>query len=486
MRRMAGPPGLVYVACYRIPRRGQSATEKDAQEEEPGRAAAAAEAQAARAALDGAADRERVPPAAPLRSEEVHLRPRSRGGAPLPGAEGVLTMRAAIYARMSTDLQNADSPEDQIRACRAYAERHGLHVIDDLVRTDAGISGASRHNRPALLELIARIDEWDVLLCFDSSRLARNGEDLGWIRNRLRSHKRRAVEVSTGMDIENVGAKVLGVMHEEFLTKLKLDTHRGLRGRVERGLVTGAVPFGFRTRPRADARGSEIVIEPSEAAIVRRIFEQYAAGDGYKNIVTRLNAEQVPAPRPRTGRRRLGEAASWSASTARDLLGNRLYVGELIWNREESVKDHETGRRRRIARPESEWVRHVNEAWRIVPQALWDAVQDRLAARRERLHLSASGRRMPIADRGGKPKRLLASLLVCAECGGAVFDLKGRGEARCSWRANRGPATCSNDVRVPVADLEARVLGAIREQLLAPSVLDYIADRALALLEERR
>jgi hypothetical protein len=33
---------------------------------------------------------------------------------------------------------------------------------------------------------MARIAEWDVLVCFDSSRLARNGEDLGWIRNRLR------------------------------------------------------------------------------------------------------------------------------------------------------------------------------------------------------------------------------------------------------------------------------------------------------------
>jgi hypothetical protein len=73
-----------------------------------------------------------------------------------------------------------------------------------------------------------------VLLCWDSSRLARDSEDVGWIRNRLRAHRRTGYEVSAGLDLFNVGAKVLGVMAEEYLVKLRADTQRGLKGRPER------------------------------------------------------------------------------------------------------------------------------------------------------------------------------------------------------------------------------------------------------------
>ena len=96
-------------------------------------------------------------------------------------------MRAAIYARMSTDKQSDDSPADQVAAAGASPRRAAGRSSRISSCGEAGISGASRHNRPGLLGLVARIDEWDVLLCWDSSRLARDGEDLGWIRNRLSS-----------------------------------------------------------------------------------------------------------------------------------------------------------------------------------------------------------------------------------------------------------------------------------------------------------
>lgn len=66
-----------------------------------------------------------------------------------------------------------------MRECRHFAERHGYDVVPALVFEEAGVSGASRHNRPRLLELVARIDEWDVLLAFDFSRLARNQRTSG-------------------------------------------------------------------------------------------------------------------------------------------------------------------------------------------------------------------------------------------------------------------------------------------------------------------
>ena len=143
-------------------------------------------------------------------------------------------MRAAIYARMSTDKQSADSPADQIARCREFAARREWHVVDALVMVDAGISGASRHDRPGLLSIMDRIGEWNVLLCFDSSRLARDEEDFGWILNQLEEHGRAGYEASTGQDLSSFGTRIMGVVNAEERRKIKENTRRGLRGRVER------------------------------------------------------------------------------------------------------------------------------------------------------------------------------------------------------------------------------------------------------------
>ena len=155
-------------------------------------------------------------------------------------------MRAAIYARMSTDKQTEDSTADQVAACRKYAARaQGWEVVD--VVEDAGISGASRHARTKFLELIARMGSWDVLLCWDFSRLARNEEDLGWVRNRVASARKNAIAVTTGRPISDLGSRVEGILAAEYLHKLKVDTHRGLASRFERELATGARPYGYRS-----------------------------------------------------------------------------------------------------------------------------------------------------------------------------------------------------------------------------------------------
>jgi site-specific DNA recombinase len=404
--------------------------------------------------------------------------------------------RAAIYARMSTDKQSADSPADQIARCREYAKREGLHVVEDLVRTDAGISGASRHNRPALLELIARIDEWDVLLCFDSSRLARNGEDLGWIRNRLRLHRARAVEVSTGLDLENVGSKVMGVLNEEYLAKLRADIRRGMRGRAERGLSAGGRPFGYRSEAigsgRFDSHGAELaagyrlVVEDQQAAVVRRAFEWYAEGDGLRVIAHRLNREGAPCPRPRRNR---SKPPSWSVAALRKMLLNPIYKGDPVWNRLEWIKDHDTGKRRCFDRPPEEWVQQHDEALAIVSPELWERAQRAREERRKGHEWKPGGGGFRTTHAGAgrreRSRHLLSGLLSCGKCGGGFYAVTGGGLSfGCGWNRERGADVCSNVQRVDRADLENRVLTALRDSVLTPENVAYAVDRALALLAE--
>src|SRR5688572_30706631 len=92
-----------------------------------------------------------------------------------------VTMRCAIYARYSSDLQRATSIEDQIRVAREYADQQGWTVDDTRIYTDAGISGASIDGRPGFQALMAAAavqpKPFDVLLVDDSSRVARDIAD---------------------------------------------------------------------------------------------------------------------------------------------------------------------------------------------------------------------------------------------------------------------------------------------------------------------
>jgi hypothetical protein len=335
-----------------------------------------------------------------------------------------------------------------------------------------------------------------VLLCFDSSRLARNGEDLGWIRNRLRLHRRRAVEVSTGLDLENVGAKVMGVLNEEYLAKLRLDIRRGMRGRAERGLSAGGRRFGYRTQAigsgRFDAHGAElaagyrIFVDEEQAAVVRRIFEWYAEGDGMRTIAHRLNHEGGPFPLPRRNR---GKPPSWSVAALRKLLANPIYQGVLVWNRAEWIKDHETGQRRRFERPAEEWVEQRDASLAIVSPELWERAQRVREERRKGYEWKPGGGfRTTHAGAGHRvrSRNLLSGLLACGECGGGFFAVTGGGRAfGCGWHRDRGVRVCRNAQRVDRVELEERVLTALRDHVLTPENVAYAVEQAMELLRQR-
>jgi DNA invertase Pin-like site-specific DNA recombinase len=373
---------------------------------------------------------------------------------------------------MSTDKQSADSPADQVNDCRAFAKRRGYVVVEELIAVDSGISGASRHSRPALLALMERIEEWDVLLCFDSSRLARDEEDFGWILNQLEEHGRTGFEASTGQELAAFGTRIMGVVNAEERRKIRANTHRGLLGRVERGLAAGAAPYGYRTERIGEGEGSRIVVVPEAAAVVRRIFEAYAhQGLGLRALAHQLNSEGLTSPR----------GNGWAPTAIREMLRNDLYRGEMVWNRSRWIKRRK-GTRRRVKRPESEWKRHRDDAWRIVSDDLWSAAQATREKRNKRFQRDASGKiRRTAVGNASTRKRLLSGFLACGECGGSFHELHGRAEWGCSWHRNRG--TCDNGIRVAQAQLERAVVGAVRS-----AIDEAVVERALevALAELRR
>jgi len=148
-----------------------------------------------------------------------------------------MPIRAALYARYSTDLQRDASIEDQLRTYRALADRKGWIVVDSY--SDRAISGASML-RPGLQELVsdAAQGRFDVVLAEAMDRLSRDQEDIAGMYKRLSFAGVRIVTIGEG-DISEMHIGLKGTMNALFLKDLAIKTHRGLRGRVSAGKSGG-------------------------------------------------------------------------------------------------------------------------------------------------------------------------------------------------------------------------------------------------------
>lgn len=373
-------------------------------------------------------------------------------------------MRAAIYSRFSTDRQSESSIEDQVRICEEYASEAGMTVCERFA--DHGISGASIGNRPGYMKLrealLAR--RVDVVLVTDLSRLSRSTGDLNKEIDRFVARGIRVVGVQEGYDSARKGHKLQaglsGIMGEAFRELVKERTYAALKTRAGACRPTGGKCYGY-----CDGKVCE-----TEAAIVREIFERFAAGASCRSIAADLNARAVPSPGS-TWKRSERRCAGWVGSCVRAILRNERYTGIIRWNTSEWIKDPDSGKRQRRPRPQTDWITHQVEALRIVSDDLY-----RRAQRRTRL---ADDERLRA---GGKPRYLLSGLLTCAECG-AHYVIAGPNSYACSSYVN-GRA-CNNSLRVRRDQVERSLLEPIQEQLLAPERVIRMAREMQRLLADR-
>ena len=361
-------------------------------------------------------------------------------------------MRAAIYARYSSDLQSEASIEDQVRLCRERGERDGHEVIQ--VFNDYAISGSNLINRPGILSLMAAAKDglFELVYAEALDRISRDQEDIAAIYKRLAHGDVKIVTLSEG-EINELHVGLKGTMNALFLRDLAVKTRRGQRGRVEAGKIPGGNSYGYTIVRRLLADGSvttgEREIEPEQAATVRRIFQMYADGMAPRKIAATLNAEGLPSPR----------GGVWNASTINGsrqrrngILNNELYTGTITYNRQRFVKDPETGKRTSRLNPEHEWVKTDVPALRIIDDETWNKVQ----AIKSRYSSRAGNKRQTT-------RRLLTGLIKCGSCSGSM-TIVNRNRYYCSAKRERG--TCDSTVGITAEALEGRILTGLKNILI--------------------
>ncbi|MCZ8036497.1 MAG: recombinase family protein [Novosphingobium sp.] len=316
-------------------------------------------------------------------------------------------VRAAIYARYSSDGQREFSIERQIEAATAYIAGRGFENTNKIY-ADRAKTGTTIEGRDELHKLLddAKSGLFDIVVIESWSRLSREIRDSI---NVFADLQKLGIVLHTANhgEMDVLRAAISGAMseqdHRNILTLMK----NGIQSSVKDGKF---VTFGFGYHKIVKNGRVVVAINEEEAAVVRKIFDLFIRGTSPKAIARALNAEDAlrPGERPWTAAALIGAKAY-----GRGLLRNIRYTGRSVHGRNTQKKIN--GVTKVIVNPVDSWVIGENEELRIISDDVFNDAQRELERRSRQVEEGESDR--PRFTAKGRP---LNGLIKCERCGGGV------------------------------------------------------------------
>jgi hypothetical protein len=307
----------------------------------------------------------------------------------------------------------------------------------------------------------------DLVIAESLDRLSRDQEHVAGFHKAALFAGARIITLSEG-EVSELHVGLKGTMGALYLKDLADKTRRGLEGRIRQGRSGGGLSYGYRViRGAPDRSGDQErglrAIDETQAAVVRRTFEEFVAGDGPITIAKRLNANGIPGPRGGTW---TDGALRGQAKAGTGILRNALYVGELVWNRRRWLKDPSSGRRVARRNGEAQRVTEQVPELRIVSDEVWAAAQRRLSAAAR--PQTRTGEHADHLWQHRRAPNLLSGKVFCGCCSG-TYITSGKDYMACKAAAKQG--TCTNKVRVRRSRLEGQVLQSLGDELMQPDAV---------------
>ena len=229
-----------------------------------------------------------------------------------------MSINAVIYARYSSEAQNDESIDAQIRVCTDYATRNDMTVIRSYV--DRAMTGRN-DKRPEFQEMIKATasKKFQVILVWKFDRFARDRYDSIANKRIIKKNGVSIISVTEAIPNDPSGIileSLMDGMAEYYSVNLSENVKRGMDERALKCLSNGVPPSpGFKVVDH------HFVIDDDMAPLVRRVFEMYAKGYLAREIIDEVN--------PKGFRNHRGQPLE--AKKLHMILKNRKYIGEYKW-----------------------------------------------------------------------------------------------------------------------------------------------------------
>ena len=244
--------------------------------------------------------------------------------------------RCAVYCRVSSDErldQSFNSIDAQREAGIAYVasqKAEGWELVPDFYE-DPGFSGGNRE-RPGLKRLLKDIQagKIDIVVVYKIDRLSRSLADFAKMVEVFDNHMVSFSSVTQQINsATSMGRLMLNVLLS-FAQFEREVTGERIRDKIaaskRKGMwMGGSVPLGYHVENRA------LQIEPQEAELVQRIFEQFITEKSTTKIVKELNEQGIQTKRKKT----------FCKQSIYKILHNRTYIGEISHKGESFPAQHE-------------------------------------------------------------------------------------------------------------------------------------------------
>ena len=360
----------------------------------------------------------------------------------------------AAYCRISVD--------DELNKENTSIENQKA-IIDDYVKTnfsnseldfyeDRDKSGYTFEQREGYQKMRRKLfrNQYDILIIKDLSRFSRrNGAGLVEL-EALRDEGIRIIAIGDNIDYPTnddwLRIQIYFLMNEMPVTDTSKKVRNVIKRRQQDGKWICSVPYGYVI---TNSKTMAFEIEPTEAVVVRKVYELYNQGWGYKRIANYLTDQHIPTPRmnERARKEARGEEChlkakpQWSIATIQGILSNDFYIGTLRQGKYTRKKINGKD----IKRDESDHIIFLKNHEPIIDYRVYATAQNSM---QERTRNNYRGTRIYTNAYSG--------LMVCGDCGSPMFpmsrsDLK---EAyRCGEYHKRGLKGCtSHHIRVYTLD----------------------------------
>lgn len=361
-------------------------------------------------------------------------------------------LRVAAYCRVSTDSdEQASSYEVQVEHYTKFIQNNPEWELAEIFADD-GVSGCNTKKRSEFNRMIEECmaGRIDMIVTKSISRFARNTLDcLKYIRELKEKNIPVFFEKENINTMDSKGEVLLTIMAslaQQESESLSKNVKLGLQFRYQNGEVQ--VNHNRFMGYTKDEDG-HLIIDPTEAEIVKRIYREYLQGASLKQIGEGLEADGILTAAGK---------AKWRPETIKKILRNEKYIGDALLQKTYTVDVLTKKRVKNNGIVPQYYVSNCHEP--IIPRELYMQVQEEMV-RRANLHSGAKRKKRVYSS-----KYALSSIVYCSKCGDIyrriAWNNRGKHSTvwRCCTRVEHGPEKCGAPT-IQESELHSVVIKAI-------------------------